>query len=373
MKARFLSTILIGYFAAACSGAQDSADPESTDSDTQSSQGDVATDGDEGPISGSADEPTQLVNDDESVPSDEVVVDDVADSEEIVDEIVEPDTIAPTLVSVFPEDQANGVFAKDVIEIEFSEAMDQAATEDAYVSADLPSTAVSFQWNEAGTRLTIVPNEDLIYDVGFPEDEVAANHYDYSLQGAKDLAGNALEETTLGFNMARMFLMASLPELAQTGAVLMSTGDTDNDIIVGAEDDGSVVRGFVSFGLPKLPQYYLDLMAVFHTEQVDVVGFPFDNLVDADHALCMSVETFGNAEDVRQLALSPPIADLSDDPAPGVREVDVTQAVEPLYDAHEGTVQFVLEFAKPTDGPGELDGVGFSVPQTWLAIAYLQE
>lgn len=56
----------------------------------------------------------------------------------------EPDTTPPTVVSISPANGATAIESDANIIITFSEGMDQAATEAAYQSADLPTSEVSF-------------------------------------------------------------------------------------------------------------------------------------------------------------------------------------------------------------------------------------
>jgi hypothetical protein len=318
-------------------------------------------------------------NDDGPAPTD----DEPADQEETSDPAAEEepaaeesapeeiDTQAPTILDQYPAHQAQGVFAEDVIFIQFSEPMDQQITQMAYASTELPSDAVNFEWNEEGTELTIVPKEDLQYAVGWNPEDVDATRYTYALTGARDLAGNLLEYNQVQFDTARLILAAAPAVPAGTGIVRMSTGETDNDLAAGDLEDGDYVRGFTTFVLPELPADRLDLLVEFQTQQVIVAGDPFTNLTTDEHALCLMEASFASGSAVKDLILSTPIADLSTSADPGERKVDVTEVVEALYENGAPWAQFVLQFATPSDGPGADDVVGFDETQTLLAFGYL--
>jgi hypothetical protein len=383
MNTKFLSTILIGYFAMACGGAEGGTQPStgatngnrtnrtaSTDqvadagavSDEPADEGDESVDEESAPVA-QDDEPMQ-----EDVPA---AQDEEPQTDEVNDEDEESDTTAPTVISTFPEHEATGVLAEDVIVIEFSEPMDQEATEAAYVSLELPANEVAFSWNEEATQLTITPNDDLDYAAGWIPEDVTANHFQYALAGAKDVAGNLLENTQVGFDTARLILaQAPLIELA-SGTIQMTSGATVATIGAGDTSTGAAYRGYASFELPPLPEDRLDLLVQFQTQQSYVNGAPFTNLVTEDRGLCLMAASFSNAEDVQLSELSEPLGDLSTDPELGGRLVDVTEMVEALYQNEASWAQFIIEFATPTDGVGDGDVVHFDNAQTWLAIGYL--
>ena len=104
-----------------------------------------------------------------------------------------PDTTPPSIVSITPASGATGIAKNADIVITFSEKMNQAATQAAYQSTDLPASGVTFNWNADGTVLTINPNADLAYTA-------AGKTYSFSLSTtATDVAGNALPATTSSF------------------------------------------------------------------------------------------------------------------------------------------------------------------------------
>jgi hypothetical protein len=182
--------------------------------------------------------------------------------------------------------------------IEFSEPMDEVATESAYTSENLPSEAVAFSWNETGTELTVTPNEDLLFAIGWVAEDIVAQRYQYGLSGATDLAGNALADLNVHFDTARMVLAVAPVVNIATGAVNLSTGVPVAMFGSGDTESGEVYRGYVTFELPTLPEERIDSLILFQTQQTAVAGAPFTNLVTEDHALCLMPATFSNAEDV---------------------------------------------------------------------------
>ena len=99
-------------------------------------------------------------------------------------------TTAPSIVSITPASGATGVAKSANIVVTFSEKMNQAATQLAYQSSDLPASGVTFNWNAAGTAMTIDPNVDLLYTS-------TGKTYTFGLTTtATDIAGNALPATS---------------------------------------------------------------------------------------------------------------------------------------------------------------------------------
>ena len=98
----------------------------------------------------------------------------------------------PTVVSTAPEDGATNVPVTTNIEVEFSQAMDEAAAEGAF-SVD-PQVECDFSWDAGATTLTCEPQapleEETLYTVTIDT-------------GAQDEAGLALEEDfTFSFETA---------------------------------------------------------------------------------------------------------------------------------------------------------------------------
>jgi hypothetical protein len=365
MKLSLASIGIIGSIALVACGGSDGTlaetDPMSddTDGDTQSSdddQGDIADDRDVNDVDIDEDE---IAMNDEDVPSD-----DVED---------ESDTEAPSIETALPVDGASGVFDTDVIVIQFTEAMDQESVEDAYSSDTLPAENVTFSWNEAGTELTVTPNAPLAYAIGLDPEVLEPNSYAYSLStDAQDLAGNALEEEhAVSFDTARMFLAEGPLVEDGYGVVDMDTGNQAGILIAGNSDVGHVLRGFLTFTLPVLPEERLALLVALETSQIEVTGDPYTKLADEAGALALTPAVFSNYEEVAEVDTSAPMTYVSQAAALGSRSVFVTEAIEPLYEGEATYAQFVFEFAESDDGDAEQDTALFDHNSTRLVIAYL--
>ncbi|OLV20020.1 Ig-like domain-containing protein [Deinococcus marmoris] len=168
-----------------------------------------------------------------------------------------PDT-PPTVISVSPANGARGVKSDARIVVTFSKAMDQAATQAAYQSADLPGTAVTFAWSAGDTVLSIQPNTLLTYAQGSSFTAVA-KRYDFSLTGtAKDKAGKTLGLTTSGFTTLRDITVA-LPIVAALDGEEYRVGSNFASVLnapvihVGDTLGGGGIRGLLTFDLSAIP------------------------------------------------------------------------------------------------------------------------
>jgi hypothetical protein len=137
----------------------------------------------------------------------------------------DPTVTEPHIVSVSPENGAVAVAADARIVIEFSQPMDAASTLSAWQSDSLPRDSVAFAWNDAGTVLTVTPQQPLEYAHAALSDaerlELAAKGYAYTLTGAAtDRAGHAMAEITVTFSTLREIAhtLHNVPEL--TGIVV---------------------------------------------------------------------------------------------------------------------------------------------------------
>jgi hypothetical protein len=105
----------------------------------------------------------------------------------------EEDPNVPRIVAVSPEDGARAVVRDTPLVITFSTPMNQEATQAAYQSEGIPSSGVTFSWNEDGTELTVTPNQPLEYATGTDPNTVPARRYSFFISAsAEDLAGNRL-------------------------------------------------------------------------------------------------------------------------------------------------------------------------------------
>jgi hypothetical protein len=182
------------------------------------------------------------------------------------------DITPPTVISVSPTNGANAIREDQVITITFSERMDQAATEAAYQSPNLPP--VTFAWNPAGTVLTITPNAPIPYSYNVE----TALTYTFSITGAaQDAAGNALALFTSSFSTLRGFYTECFG-IANLDGYVDSNGlaFTQLNPIAGDLRDNAGVRAFFSFDLSAcLPAGRILKDAVFNVYRDVGMGNPY--------------------------------------------------------------------------------------------------
>ena len=169
------------------------------------------------------------------------------------------DRKAPTGL-ITPNSGTSGVLANAVFVVTFSEPMDKVATQNAYQSADLPASAVTFSFNGEGTVLTIKPNAPLTYATA---SEAAAPPKMYSVgigTGATDVAGNALMNpvTTTVSTLRRLTLklpiVKDLSGHVQYPAYAISEPLVGPEIKAGSQNfGGGFTAGFVTFDLAPIP------------------------------------------------------------------------------------------------------------------------
>jgi Bacterial Ig-like domain len=161
----------------------------------------------------------------------------------------------PTVVSVSPANAATGVSADAKIVVTFSKPMDQTATQAAYQSTDLPAAGVTFDWNAAGTEMTIKPNAPLEY-VKETDVVVTPKNYEFKLTStAKDTGGLALTPLTSSFKTLRQVTTILSGEASRSGYV-QSDGYVSKSgelMYVGDNERNLGIRGFISFDLSVLP------------------------------------------------------------------------------------------------------------------------
>ncbi|MCX7784351.1 MAG: Ig-like domain-containing protein [Meiothermus sp.] len=268
------------------------------------------------------------------------------------------DTTPPSIVSITPANLATGV-AKDAnIVIVFSEKMNQAVTQAAYQSADLPAAAVTFSWNAGGTELTINPNADLEYTG-------AGKTYAFSLTStATDLAGNPLAPVNSSFRTFRQ-INVILESTAALDGWVRSDGTVDtasNELRVGDSTavDNATYRSYLSFDLSALPaelQSANVLSAVLKVHQYDVTGAPYTDLDVGSSDLILEHVNYGSS--LTQTDFDPTVyanlGDLSSSSAPGDKTRPVLSALKNDLENNRTRSQYRLRFAALTDGDGLAD------------------
>jgi hypothetical protein len=255
------------------------------------------------------------------------------------------DVDPPYIVSISPSDGAVGVRAKAPIVVTFSEPMNEAATEAAYHSTDIPPDDVTMSWNDAGDELTIIPKEPLALADGVDLEMVEAIAYSLTIgTQAQDLAGNALEEDhTIEFWTARLILAPFAAMQDQSGTIAADGFVTDLSMSVGDGGDQASAhyKGFMSFDIGGLPKDIIELVAEMHLHQEGVYGFPYEELGDM---IAYDVEYSSMDASTFQ---DPPIAEvgvLSDNPDVETKVLEVTSFVWDDYQAERDTTQFRMEF-----------------------------
>jgi hypothetical protein len=153
-------------------------------------------------------------------------------------------------------------------------------------------------------------------------------------------------ESTGGPNSSRADTLAVVPGLA---GIVQSNGATSSisNVFAGDVDEdvpGLNTRGFLTFDLSTIPAGKTVRTANLKLVQFDVQGSPYTDLGDlvVDHLL------FGNSLDAADFSFPPLVsafAVLSQDPAPGVRLVNVLQRVRADIEAGRTMSQFRLRFS----------------------------
>jgi Bacterial Ig-like domain len=276
------------------------------------------------------------------------------------------DTTAPSVVSVSPENASNGVAANAKIRIEFSEPMNQAATEAAFLSGDMPS--VTFLWNANGTKLEIDPVGDL-------EHTPAGRVYSFKVRNtATDLAGNALPEFASTFRTLRE-LKRTLTSVAALDGNVRSDGDVDSSSATMPVGDSGIIntqqKGFLSFDLAALETDGLTIperiigakMRVF---QSFVTNSPYTDLRVGDRELLAAHVVYGatlNFGDFNAAILHD-LGEISSNSVDGYKVAqDAIASVRDDWAARvtrENRSQYMLFFPLPTDADGQADQISLN-------------
>jgi hypothetical protein len=280
----------------------------------------------------------------------------------------------PQVISTSPANGENGVPIDAVIVVTFSGPMDEAATEAAWQSDDLPAAEVTMSWNEAGDELTITPNEPLLYAEGDDPDTLDPLSYAATIgASARNLAGDTLEEPfTLEFATVRSIIYSTLlaePDL--TGYLLEGSINPNTNLIwVGDNATDDQYKGFVAIDLSGLPEDVIDFsQATLFVDHVGVtLGTPYDDLG------VVNVWPL-DYENLDQDAFSAtPWNDVgllfSDSPASGWRTLDVLGYLEQAYEGDTGVSQFRLEFSFPHNDNGAPDIVHFAADTAVIIVNY---
>jgi Bacterial Ig-like domain len=301
-----------------------------------------------------------------------------------------PDTTAPTIVSVTPANNAVGVAAEANIVVVFSERMNQAATQGAYNSGDLPSA--TFSWNLEGTVLTINPSTDLSYS-GAGLDRIY--HVSFN-DSAKDSAGNALAAVSYSFRTLR-YLSVRLESQAALDGYLVSDGFVDTTDVVLYVGDDSANRdygAFLSFDLSTLPSNlrsinYASLWV--YQEASRRAGNPYaDNSVGglsqgANHLRVVHANygaTLETSDRAAATFLGDLGGDVSSDGSGGLKSLGTEALLAAVQDdvtnrtSRGNRSQYALSFPYAANGDGSDDYIAIfsgnnAVNRPWLYLEYL--
>jgi hypothetical protein len=182
------------------------------------------------------------------------------------------DIVPPTILSITPVNGATKLTpTTDIIVITFSEPMNKASVQSAFV----PSGAApvpTFSWNASATELTINPN--LTYPAA-TDPAAATTPFKFSVTTlAKDLAGNALAA-----NVNWQFSL--LREISQSFRYRGGGNFTDGvraSTFVGAGDTSTdlATRGFLNYDISALPAGIVTFeSATINTRLAGITGDPF--------------------------------------------------------------------------------------------------
>ena len=289
------------------------------------------------------------------------------------------DTTKPKILSVSPSNNKSGVVNNTNIVIKFSEPMNKASGQAAYQSSTsgIKPSEVSFNWNAAGTILTINPNSNLKYRaVNGSGLQPAPFQYTYNITNtATDLAGNSLSNPqTVKFRTLRRVthtlfstvdggLRADGPPLP--GSVC--AGNTKAFMCVGDSSSAANAqyKAFVGFSIAALPSSLTKIeKATFSAYQKFIKGTPYTTLKDGTKSLQIQHVYFNST--LTFADFNTPVlhneGNLSTSTTVGYKSNDVTTSLKDDYakKASRGSrSQFMLSFPKASDFDGVWDAAEF--------------
>jgi hypothetical protein len=290
-----------------------------------------------------------------------------------------------------PADGALGIRRDAQLVIQFSQPMSTASVEAAYRSSALPSTQVSFAWNERRTVLTLTPTSPLEYAAGAAEADGSvsflAKSYDFGFRaGASTLSGAALPELGFGFRTLRQvsFSVPADPEL--TGTWTDGEGEGIHNcarnvkapyaptVCVGDDPNNVRYDGFLSFDLSRFPAAVAAFSSARLLASARVYGSP--ELLGESCLAHVRFDLLGQAAlSTQSLSVLGPFYAGSDLPSDTLvlLSQDLTASVADDYtnrDARAGHSQYRLSFAQVAAN-GDWDDLELSVANIRLATTYL--
>ena len=182
------------------------------------------------------------------------------------------DDIPPTILSITPVNGAmNLTPATDKIVITFSEPMNKATAQNAYVPG-VAGAAPVFSWNAASTELTIDPK--LTYPTA-TDPAAAAVPFKFSVTTvAKDLAGNPVAASV---NWQFTLLREITQSFRYSSGGNFADGDRDGSFAGAGDSSGNLSqRGFLSYDISALPAGVVTFeSATISSHIAGIVGDPF--------------------------------------------------------------------------------------------------
>ncbi len=299
------------------------------------------------------------------------------------------DTLAPTIATTVPADNAISIQKGSNLVITFSEPMNPDTTKAAYIGNDeISATNSSLTWNGTNTVLTVTPNAPL--NTALTDPTAAAKVYTYSFgAGAKDVAGNALAAPARKFTTVKDVTQTITTAAALTGEIIYTP--TENDFFasdLGVGDSGTatapnvsdtVTAGFawkvgLGFPLAAVPAGATLTAADLKVNQFKVVGAPYG----AAPALgAVKVDHINYAQATLELAkffvydtpnapnadiLLSTVGDISTTAPLGERTLSVLAAINADRTAVRTRSTFRLRFDRPGNANGLRDAAEFDGP-----------
>ncbi|MEO8181123.1 MAG: Ig-like domain-containing protein [Deltaproteobacteria bacterium] len=288
----------------------------------------------------------------------------------------------PRIVSVSPADGARGVTNDVDIVITFNVPMEQAQTEAAYQSEAVPSSGVSFSWNDDSTVLTITPDAPLDYPTGTDPDDVESRPISFFLSAsAQDQDGKHLSAPAeFSFALLRQINVSLSAQQNRDLTGSYRSNDTygqgdcarnQDTVCVGDNggNDGIQYKGFMSFDISSLPTSMAQLSSARLNFQItERDGNPFNGLGDLflDHA---AFEAIG-----AEAFLADPLATVGALAGNGntgaVLQADVRAALTADI-GNRSRSQFRLEFEESNNGNRNADTVISAWDTQRVDVSYL--
>jgi hypothetical protein len=288
------------------------------------------------------------------------------------------DTTAPSLVASSPVNGEGGVPADAVLQLVFSEPMNQASVEAALSTSPFDPGEATLSWNAAGDTLTITPLQPLERGQGVGSDPSAVMPVAHEVKvgaGATDLAGNPLAaEAVVGFTTEKKMTLTIAP-LDGLSRVVNNEGvaaaEGTNLILGDGAQNTFYTRALLTFSLTPLPASATGILsATLGARQLSVAGTPY-----ADLGNLVVFHVVYEKVDAAALDASPLLSmgAMSTDGTLETKSADVTAAVADDLEnfvARDGLSQYRLQFANNGDNGSDADLAQFDYKTVGLVVTY---